>query len=99
MINQQSILNYLNENKTIFRNQYHIVKIGLFGSFARNEQNPNSDIDILIELESNISNVYDLKWDLRKLLEKQFQREVDICNLKHIKPYAKEYVLKDVIYA
>lgn len=99
MINQQSILKYLTENKTIFRDQFHVVKIGLFGSFARNEQNSNSDIDILIELENNIPNVYDLKWDLRELLKKQFQREVDICNLKHVKPYAKEYVLKDVIYA
>ncbi len=99
MINQQSILKYLTENKTIFRNQFHVVRIGLFGSFARNEQNSNSDIDILIELENNIPNVYDLKWDLRELLKKQFQREVDICNLKHVKPYAKEYVLKDVIYA
>jgi predicted nucleotidyltransferase len=92
-------LNYLSENKILFREQFHIVKIGVFGSFARNEQNADSDIDILIELEDNVSNVFDLKWTLRELLTKQFQREVDICNTKHIKPYAKEFILKDAIYA
>jgi predicted nucleotidyltransferase len=99
MLTQKNILNYLSENKILFREQFHIVKIGVFGSFARNEQNADSDIDILIELEDNVSNVFDLKWTLRELLTKQFQREVDICNTKHIKSYAKEFILKDAIYA
>ena len=98
MVTQQNILNFLSENKLFLREQFHVVKIGIFGSFARNEQNPDSDIDILIEMENNVSNVYDLKWNLREFLKNQFQRDVDICNSKHIKPYAKDYILKDAIY-
>jgi len=98
MLTQQNILNFLSENKLFLREQFHVVKIGIFGSFARNEQNPDSDIDILIELENNVSNVFDLKWNLREFLKNQFQRNVDICNSKHIKPYAKDYILKDAIY-
>ena len=98
MLTQQNILNFLSENKLFLREQFHVVKIGIFGSFARNEQNPDSDIDILIEMENNVSNVYDLKWTLREFLKNQFQRDVDICNSKHIKPYAKDYILKDAIY-
>jgi len=98
MLTQENILNFLSENKLFLREQFHVVKIGIFGSFARNEQNPDSDIDILIEMENNVSNVYDLKWNLREFLKNQFQRDVDICNSKHIKPYAKEYILKDAIY-
>jgi predicted nucleotidyltransferase len=98
MLTQQNILNFLSENKLFLREQFHVVKIGIFGSFARNEQNPDSDIDILIEMENNVSNVYDLKWNLREFLKNQFQRDVDICNSKHIKPYAKNYILKDAIY-
>jgi len=98
MLTQQNILNFLSENKLFLREQFHIEKIGIFGSFARNEQNPDSDIDILIEMENNVSNVYDLKWNLREFLKNQFQRDVDICNYKHIKPYAKDYILKDAIY-
>ena len=98
MLTQQNILNFLSENKLFLREQFHIEKIGIFGSFARNEQNPDSDIDILIEMENNVSNVYDLKWNLREFLKNQFQRDVDICNSKHIKPYAKDYILKNAIY-
>ena len=98
MLTQENILNFLSENKLFLREQFHVVKIGIFGSFARNEQNPDSDIDILIEMENNVSNIYDLKWNLREFLKNQFQRDVDICNSKHIKPYAKDYILKDAIY-
>jgi predicted nucleotidyltransferase len=98
MLTQQNILNFLSENKLFLREQFHLEKIGIFGSFARNEQNPDSDIDILIEMENNVSNVFDLKWNLREFLKNQFQRDVDICNSKHIKPYAKDYILKDAIY-
>lgn len=98
MLTQQNILNFLSENKLFLREQFRIEKIGIFGSFARNEQNPDSDIDILIEMENNVSNVYDLKWNLREFLKNQFQRDVDICNSKHIKPYAKDHILKDAIY-
>jgi predicted nucleotidyltransferase len=52
----------------------------------------------LIELKSNDTNVFDLKWSLREFLKNKFQRDVDICNTKHIKPFVKEYILKDAIY-
>jgi predicted nucleotidyltransferase len=98
-LNQQMILKFLTENKSFLREKFHVVKIGIFGSFARNEEDPDSDIDILIELENNVSNVFDLKWSLREFLKNQFHRDIDICNTKHIKPYAREQILKDAIYA
>lgn len=92
-------MQFLSENKEFLRKEFHVAKIGIFGSFARNEQRPDSDIDVLIELENNTSNIYDLKWALRDFLKSKFNREVDICNEKHIKPFAKPYILKDAIYA
>ena len=99
MLTQQDILQFLKDNKDYFRKEFHISKIDIFGSFARNEQRADSDIDFLIEMENNVSNIYDLKWELRELLKKQFNREVDVCNEKHIKPFAKTFVLKDAVYA
>ena len=98
MLTQQNILHFLSDNKLFLREQFHVVKIGIFGSFARNEQNADSDIDIIVEMENNVSNLYDLKWDLRAFLKNKFQREVDICNAKHIKSHAKDFILKDAIY-
>ncbi len=99
MLTQNQILQFLSENKTFLRSEFHVSKIGLFGSFARNEQGPESDIDVLIELENNTPNVFDVKWALREFLKAKFNRDVDLCNTKHIKPFAKNFILKDAIYA
>ena len=99
MLAQQQILQFLSENKTFLRSEFHVSKIGIFGSFARNEQGPEIDIDVLIELENNTANVFDVKWALREFLKAKFNRDVDLCNTRHIKPYAKNFILKEVIYA
>ncbi len=99
MLNRESILQYLREIEAFFRSEFHVSIIGIFGSFARNEQRPDSDVDILVELDSNASNVFDLKWALRELMKQKFAREVDICNARHIKPFAKEFILKYAVYA
>lgn len=98
VLTQSQILEFLADNKQFFRREFHISKIGIFGSFARNQQGPTSDVDVLIEMENNVTNIYDLKWALKELLKNKFNREVDICNVKHIKPFAKEIILKDAIY-
>lgn len=98
MTSQLEIVQFLKSNKSFICSEFHITRIGIFGSYARNEQNDESDIDILIELEHHTQGVFDLKWALREFLEQHFKRSVDICNVKHIKPFAKEYILKDAIY-
>ena len=98
MLTQNEILKFLKKNKRTFQKKFHISKVGIFGSFARNEQKANSDIDILIEREPNTKNIFDLDWNLQQLLKKRFGREIDICNEKYIKSYCRQYVLKDAIY-
>ncbi|MDR3262146.1 MAG: nucleotidyltransferase domain-containing protein [Tannerella sp.] len=62
---------YLRENQ-IF-SQYNLKRIGVFGSFARDEANVN-DIDILIEDEIDPDSLIQLKI----LLENSFQKKVDV---------------------
>jgi len=52
-MNKQNILDYLKSNKERYSNQFGIQFVGLFGSFARDEANKKSDIDILYEIEEN----------------------------------------------
>jgi len=80
MLTRTEILSYLQENKIIFRNTYGIRKIGLFGSFARNEQTDKSDVDILIEMASDTENIFDKRLQLQELLMSRFSRKVDICH-------------------
>ena len=53
MKSRDQILAFLKQNKKLFRDRYHIIRIGLFGSYARGDQNVNSDIDLLVEFEDN----------------------------------------------
>ena len=62
---------------------YEPVKIGLFGSFARQEETPESDIDILINIKKRIS-LYDLV-QIYQDLEDKLGRKVDILTEHSIK--------------
>jgi hypothetical protein len=98
MSTKESILEALRSRKKEF-SKLGIKHIGLFGSYIKNEQVADSDIDVLIELENNTANVFDVKWALREFLKAKFNRDVDLCNTKHIKPFAKNFIPKDAIYA
>jgi len=98
MKNKKEILDFLLSNKELIQKQYHVTSIGLFGSFARNEQTMNSDVDLLIEMEKGTEHVHDNKEALKLYLSKVFNRSVDIAREKYLKPYAKENILKDTIY-
>ena len=90
---------FLAQNKGLFRDKYHIIRIGLFGSYARGEQNINSDIDLLVEFEENTQDLYDLKLQLKDFFLKTIGVEIDICREKYIKPRIKKQILKETVYA
>ena len=99
MKNRDQILTFLSQNKKLFRDKYHIIRIGLFGSYARGDQNANSDIDLLVEFEENTQDLYDLKLQLKDFFRIQFGIEIDICREKYIKPRIRNSILKETLYA
>ncbi len=98
MNTKNEIITFLQQNKDHLKKQFHITKIGLFGSFARDEQTATSDVDLLIELDSNVKNIYDTKESLKEFLSNSFERSVDLAREKYLKPYAKDMIIKDTIY-
>jgi uncharacterized protein len=99
MINSSQILHYLSSNKNRLEQEYHLVKIGIFGSVARGEQNIKSDIDLIVEFEDNTPDLYGIKQRLKEEIENRFNLPVDICREKYIKPIFKEQILSEVKYA
>ncbi|MDO9635149.1 MAG: nucleotidyltransferase domain-containing protein [Paludibacter sp.] len=95
---KKEILDYLKNNKQQLKDNYHLIKIGLFGSFAKDIQNPESDIDLLIEFEPGTQNISEKKEKLKKILKIQFDRDVDLCREKYLKPYMKEFIIQETIY-
>lgn len=98
MTKKEEILLFLKNHKDDFKEKYKIVTLGIFGSFARDEQNEKSDIDILVEFEDNTDELFEKKAAVKVLLKEKFEREVDICRIKFIKPYFKQQILNSAIY-
>lgn len=71
-------------------------KIGLFGSYARGEQMPDSDIDILVTLAR--PRFYDFM-DIKFFLEELFGVEVDLVTEGGLKERLRPYIMNEVIYA
>ncbi len=98
MLTNKEILLYLRSNKDLFAKEFEVREIGLLGSFARNEQTSDSDIDILIDMDPDAKNIFEKRMALREKISKHFGRSVDVCHKKAIKPVFKELVFKDLIY-
>jgi predicted nucleotidyltransferase len=80
-----------------FKN-FGILRIGLFGSYARNEMSVRSDIDILVEFvdgQKNFSNYMNVKI----FHEDLFKKKVDLVIKDSIKDRIKEQIIKETIYA
>ena len=96
---KQDILLYLRAQKSYLAREYHIQSIGLIGSFSRNEQTPASDVDLIVDFEPGTPTLYELKNRLRTELETRFGRKVEIASKKYLKPYFRDQILAEAIYA
>jgi len=74
---------------------YGVNRAYLFGSFARGEQNQNSDIDFLVEYTSDAERTLFKAVELKYELEDTLQIKVDVLTEAAISPYIRPYVLKD----
>ncbi len=97
LLNKDLIVEYLKQHKTDFYNRYSIMKIGLFGSFAKNNNSLNSDIDIVYETISK-DLTFKQMYQLEEELNRHFDRDIDLVNLNYMNPLIKRKVIKDVIY-
>jgi uncharacterized protein len=77
---------------------FHVSKIALFGSFARDEQNELSDVDILVEFEDG-HETFDNYMDLKFYLEDLLGRKVDLVIFNTIKPSLKPSIMRSIKYA
>ncbi|MES0491063.1 MAG: nucleotidyltransferase family protein [Leptospirales bacterium] len=93
----EQIIEKLTDNMSVFR-KFGIIRIGLFGSGARNEITDTSDLDILIEFSPGKKS-FDNYMDAKIFLEDLFLLKIDLVIMENIKPILKENILKEVIYA
>lgn len=76
--------------------QLHPKRIGVFGSYARNENTNDSDLDILISLDySRRISLLDII-GIEQKLSNELGIKVDLVTEKSISPYVKPFVEKDI---
>ncbi|MDA3911978.1 MAG: nucleotidyltransferase family protein [Bacteroidales bacterium] len=97
MTDKEFILSTI-KSKEIELSRYGIKSIGLFGSYARNEQSKNSDIDILIDFESDKEN-FDNYMAVYDIIENLFKNyKIEIVTKNGLSPYIGPTILNEVTY-
>lgn len=75
--------------------KFPLKSIALFGSYARNEQTEDSDIDVLVEFEKPVGFEF---IDLHEDLEKMLDHKIDLVSKKGVKEHYLPYIEDDAIY-
>ena len=94
-MNTRELLIKLKALKPALMEKFKVKEICLFGSFVREEQSENSDIDILVEFEED-ADLFDLM-GLTLQLEEELHRKVDVVPKSALRIELQESVLQEVI--
>lgn len=93
MFNKDDVINTIEAKKDEIKS-LGIIKLSIFGSLVRNEQNENSDIDLLVEFDGSQSYFRIIK--AQQEIEKYLGRKVDLVTEDAISIYFKDKVLREM---
>ena len=96
MLSKKTVLDTLEVEIPYLKREYQVKKIGVFGSYAREEQTETSDIDLLVEFSKPIS--FFTLFDLEDYLTNKLGVNVEIVTPGALKEIIIPIIMKDVIY-
>jgi len=97
MTSKNTILSVIRTHKPHLAS-FGVSRIGLFGSYVRNEQQQQSDIDILVDFEPE-KETFDNLMNLSNYMEELFSDEkIEIVTVNGLSPYIGKHILKEVDY-
>jgi len=94
-LNKNEILEILRTHRDELRKRFGVKSLAVFGSVARGEAGPESDVDILVEFESSPG--FDGYMALKFYLEDLLGRKVDLVMKNALKPWARDVVLREKV--
>ena len=80
----------------LLRERYKVESIGVFGSYVRNQQREDSDLDLLVEFYE-IIDLFTLV-ELRDFLSTHLGVKVDLALRSALKPHIRDNILDEVVY-
>jgi len=94
--NREQILAFLREHKAELQKLYGVTRLGLVGSYARDDAGPQSDIDLIVSLKSD--NTFRSFFGLLHFLQDNLDEHIDLATEESLKPLLKEAIMQDVHY-
>ena len=95
-MNRSIALSILGRLKPDLGKRYKVYKLGIFGSMARNEARPDSDVDVLVDMDPSIGLQF---VDMAMEIEKAFGVPVDVVSRRAIDPARWKTIAPAVTYA
>ena len=92
---REEILDLLSKTKPELESRYKVQRIALFGSYARGDQSPDSDVDILVEVDTSVGLAF---VDLAERIEEVLGLPVELVSHRAVKPNKMKSVEQDLIY-
>ena len=95
-MDRDEIIKFLKKFKKQNKDKYHIERIGIFGSVAKNRARDNSDIDIVVKLKKqDLFELIGIKQDLEEI----FHHAVDIVSYRDkMNLFLKKRIDEDAVY-
>lgn len=90
------ILDFLKAHKQELEDRFGIEKLALFGSYAKNEEKEDSDIDLVV-IEMRKKNAFTLI-NAKKFLSESLKKEVDLGLLDSMRPFIRSRIQQEMIY-
>jgi len=97
-MNRDDIITRLRENEAALRAR-GVAHAALFGSRARGDEHPDSDTDIMIEIDRDAGVTLFDYVGLKEFIASLFDGPVDVVNREGLKPYVRPAATTDAIYA
>lgn len=95
MTTKEDILKTLSKDKPELQRLFKVSKMALFGSYARGDQQPNSDVDILVEVDPSIGLDF---VTLAERIEQMLGIHVDLVSSRAVSSKAMKYIEPELIY-
>ena len=94
----EQVIDFLKTNKDKLMKEFHLSKLGLFGSYARGDNTPKSDIDLLVEFEPGDYLMWDNFLSMQRKMTRRLGRKVDVCEENYLHPLIKKNALNHAIF-
>lgn len=95
-MNRAAILKLLSQSKPTLAERFGVMQLALFGSTARDEARPNSDIDILVSFDGPATS--ERYFGVQFFLEDMLGRPIDLVTNKALRKELRPYVEKEAVH-